>query len=377
MMKNHLKAKLILEDGSIFNGFSFGHPGSISGEIVFNTGMVGYPQSLTDPSYTGQILVFTFPLLGNYGVSDSGLDKYGIPIDFESSNIHIKAMVVSEYCSEHNHWNSKKSLETWLKENNVPAIFGVDTRALTIKIREKGVMLGKIIIGDSGIDQIEFYDPNKDNLVAEVSRKDVLSLGNGKYKIIVVDCGMKNNILRNLLKKDVTLKVVPWNYDFNKEEYDGLFISNGPGDPIHCQETIQHIKKAMELEKPIFGICLGHQLLALASGAKTYKLKYGHRGQNQPCVRNRKQGYVTSQNHGYAVDKDSLPDNWDELFFNANDGTNEGIKHSTLPFFSVQFHPEGSCGPNDTVYLFDEFIELIEKAKNSVVENNSDVTEIN
>ncbi|MBT4824232.1 glutamine-hydrolyzing carbamoyl-phosphate synthase small subunit [Candidatus Woesearchaeota archaeon] len=372
-MKSHPKGKLILEDGSIYDGYSFGYSSSTAGEVVFCTGMAGYPQSLTDPSYTGQILVFTYPLIGNYGVSDSTVDKHNISIDFESNNIHVKSVIVSEYCAEHNHWNSKKSFETWLKENKIPALFGIDTRALTIKIREKGVMLGKIVIDDE--ESVGFYDPNKDNLVAEVSRNEVLSLGNGKHKIIVVDCGMKNNILRSFLKKDVTLKIVPWNYDFNQEEYDGLFISNGPGDPTHCKETIENIKKAMELKKPLFGICLGHQLLALASGANTYKLKYGHRGQNQPCVRNQKQGYITSQNHGYAVDKNSLPEGWEELFFNANDGTNEGIKHTTLPFFSVQFHPEGSCGPNDTMYLFDEFIEMIEKSKSLNVETNQETNQ--
>lgn len=364
-MKPYKKAKLVLEDGSVYEGHSFGYPESSAGEVVFNTGMVGYPQSLTDPSYTGQLLIFTYPLIGNYGTGTKKTDDYGLQLNFESENIHVKGVIVSEYCQEHNHWDSDLSFEEWLKENKIPGIFGIDTRALTVKIREKGVMLGKIVIEDGESNPIEFYDPNKENLVASVSRNSVTCLGNGRYRIIVVDCGIKNNILRNLLKKDVALKIVPWDYDFNKEDYDGLFISNGPGNPVHCRETIENIKKAIEMQKPIFGICLGHQLLALASGAKTYKLKYGHRGQNQPCVRDGKHGYITSQNHGYAVDKSTLPARWEELFFNANDGTNEGIRHTTLPFFSVQFHPEGSCGPNDTVYLFDEFIKMIEKAKNN------------
>ena len=391
LILEEVKAKLILEDGTVYNGFSFGHPESTAGEVVFNTGMAGYPQSLTDPSYSGQILVFTYPLIGNYGVGDFSKDEHGLELNFESSKIQTKALIVSEYCSEHNHWNSDKSLSSWLKDNQIPAIFGIDTRALTIKIREKGVMLGKILIGDKNIN---LYDPNKENQVAAVSRKEPTVVGSGKHKIIVVDCGIKNNIIRSLLKRDTTLKIVPWNYDFNKhgfggqakceegktheekegyEDYDGIFISNGPGDPTYCRETVENIKKAMTKEKPtpIFGICMGNQLLALAAGAKTYKLKFGHRSQNQPCViiedykthGKIKRGYVTSQNHGFAVDNNTLPDDWEELFYNANDNTNEGIKHKLLPFFSVQFHPEGSCGPKDTNYLFDEFIEMIEKGK--------------
>ncbi|MFH1439256.1 MAG: glutamine-hydrolyzing carbamoyl-phosphate synthase small subunit [Candidatus Woesearchaeota archaeon] len=379
-MKKHIKAKLILEDGSIFHGASFGYDQSTSGEVVFNTGMAGYPQSLTDPSYSGQILVFTYPLVGNYGIGNESVDEYGIQKHFESDKIQVKGVVVSEYSFDHNHWESDKSFQKWLKDNKITAIFGIDTRALTVKIREKGVMLGKIVID---IEEIDFYDPNKENLVADVSRKEVQRIGSGKYKIIVVDCGVKNNILRCLLKRDVTLKVVPWNYDFNKQgfdtagDYDGLFISNGPGNPVHCRETIINLKTAMNKEnpKPIFGICLGNQLLALAAGASTYKLKFGHRSQNQPCVvcninksimNNgmsdvNKKGFITSQNHGYAVDKNTLPEQWEEFFYNANDDTNEGIKHKTLPFFSVQFHPEGRCGPMDTEYLFDEFIDNLSK----------------
>ncbi|MEW5902611.1 MAG: glutamine-hydrolyzing carbamoyl-phosphate synthase small subunit, partial [Acidobacteriota bacterium] len=292
------------------------------------------------------------------GVPGNSKDKSGIPANFESDRIHAKALVVSEYSAEHNHWNSEKSLGEWLEEEKIPGIFGIDTRALTRKIREKGAMLGKIITdNDPG-----FYDPNRENLVKSVSRKKPLKLGKGVFKIIAIDCGMKFNIARQLLKRDVSLKIVPWDYDFASEDYDGLFISNGPGDPVMCSKTIKNIRTAIESKKPIFGICLGNQLLALASGAKTYKLKYGHRGQNQPCVCGRK-GYITSQNHGYAVDKKTLPKGWRELFSNANDFTNEGIIHEKLPFFSVQFHPEGSCGPRDTDYLFDDFVKLMGKAR--------------
>ena len=357
--QNHHRAKLILEDGSIFHGFSFGYPKSCSGEVVFSTGMVGYPQSITDPSYAGQILVFTYPLIGNYGVSDNSRDNNGILENFESDNIWTTAIIVSEYSSDFNHWNAKKSLQEWMIENKIPGIFGIDTRALTIKIREHGVMLGKIIIEPDGDNSVDLIDPNKENLVALVSRKDVKHYGSdkAKYKIVAVDCGIKNNILRCLLKRDVSITVVPWNYDFF--EYDGLFLANGPGDPVMCTKTIENIKVAVKNKKPIFGICLGNQLLALAAGAKTYKLKYGHRSQNQPAVHNNR-AYITSQNHGFAVDKKTLLEGWEESFYNANDNTNEGIRHKTLPFFSVQFHPEGSSGPRDTDFLFDEFIKMIE-----------------
>ncbi len=358
-VKNYPEARLILEDGSIYHGFSFGFPRSCAGEAVFNTGMVGYPQSLTDPSYAGQILAFTYPLIGNYGIGDPCPDRHGIPKNFESEKIQVAGLIVSEHCENHSHWNARMSLEEWFRKSKVPAIFGVDTRALTRKIREKGVMLGKIVIGGQ---EVGFRDPNKENLVAAVSREKPVKLGKGKHKIIVLDCGIKNNILRCLLERDVSLKVVPWDYDFNHEEYDGLFISNGPGDPTMCRKTIENIRTAMGMKKPIFGICLGNQLLALAAGAKTYKLKYGHRSQNQPCISGKK-GYITSQNHGFAVDAKTLPGGWEELFFNANDGTNEGIRHKALPFFSVQFHPEGSCGPRDTDYLFDEFTRIIEGEK--------------
>jgi carbamoyl-phosphate synthase small subunit len=359
-MKRYPKAELVLEDGSIYRGFSFGHDSSTAGEVVFSTGMVGYPKSLTDPSYSGQILVFTYPLIGNYGIAPKQHDIYKIPKSFESFRIHVKGVIVSEFSQDHNHWNSQSSFQGWLVENKIPAIAGIDTRALTIKIREKGVMLGKIVIGKD----TDFYDPNIENQVRNVSRNDTLTLGKGKHRIVVLDCGIKNNILRCLLRRDVTITIVPWDYDFNKLDYDGLFISNGPGDPTHCKESINNIKKAMEKNKSIFGICLGNQLLALAAGARTYKLKYGHRSQNQPCViAGEKTGFITSQNHGYAVDTKTLPKGWEEFFYNANDHTNEGIRHRTLPFFSVQFHPEGSCGPMDTEYLFDEFVEMIEKNK--------------
>jgi len=322
--------------------------------------MVGYPESLTDPSYEGQILVLTNPIIGNYGVPGLERDENKLLKHFESDKIHIRGLVISDYSHNYNHWNAKKSLSDWLIEEKITGIFGIDTRALTKKIREKGVMLGKIVIDKDT--QIE--DPNKLNLVSIVSRKNVIRLGTGTLKILVIDCGIKNNIIRMFLKKDVSLIIVPWNYEIFKEEFDAIFISNGPGDPVRCVETIQNIKLAIQKEIPVFGICLGHQILALAAGAKTYKLKYGHRSQNQPCIDTEtNRCYITPQNHGYAVDEKTLPKNWKVWFYNANDSTNEGIKHNIKPFMSVQFHPEGKCGPQDTDFLFDKFIEMINKSK--------------
>ena len=363
MKNDSKKAKLILEDGSIFEGYSFGSEKSVSGEVVFNTSMAGYPESLTDPSYKGQILVLTYPIIGNYGVPKKDLDKFGIDKNFESDKIHITGLIVCDYTSEYNHWKSEKTLGKWLNDEMVPGIYGVDTRALTKKIREKGVMLGKIIIDDK---DVALFDPDKVNLVDEVSIKEkiVYNEKKGNIRIVMVDCGVKNQIIWNFLKRDVTVIRVPWNYDYSKEDYDGLFISNGPGNPKMCKETILNLKNALTDKKPIWGICLGNQLLALASGADTYKLKYGHRGQNQPCIDVFTQKcYITSQNHGYAVDEKKLSDDWEPYFRNANDGTNEGIKHKKLPYSSCQFHPEATPGPKDTEYLFDKFIETIKEYK--------------
>ncbi len=353
--------KLILEDGTIFEGKSFGYHKSISGEVVFNTAMTGYPESLTDPSYKGQILVSTYPLVGNYGVPKSDIDENGIPLFYESDEIHISGLIISDYSFEYSHWNAKTSLREWLIENEIPGIFDIDTRALTKILREKGSMLGKILIDDNDIEQ---YDPNFENLVAQVSIKERKVFGNGKHKVVLVDTGAKNNILRCLLKRDTTVIQVPWDYDFTQEDYDGIMLSNGPGNPEVCSVTVDHIKKAIEIGKPIFGICLGNQLLGIASGGSTYKLKYGHRAHNHPVIKvGTNSCYITSQNHGYALDNDSLTDDWEPLFININDKSNEGIKHKSKPFFSTQFHPEASSGPTDTEFLFDDFINLIEENK--------------
>lgn len=352
-------ARLILEDGTIYEGKSFGYDGPTSGEVVFNTAMTGYPESLTDPSYEGQILVTTFPLLGNYGVppkdSNEGLSEY-----FESSNIHCRAIIAQDYSHEHNHWQAKRSLGEWLKEEKIPGVYGIDTRALTKHLREKGSMLGKIVIGNQNPDEIPFYDPNKENLIAKVSTQKVEEFGKGDKTVVLVDCGVKYNIIRCLTRRGVKVILVPWDYDFTTIPYDGLFISNGPGNPDFAEATVKNIRKAIEIGKPICGICMGNQLLSKAAGASTFKLKYGHRSHNQPV---RKVGtdtcFVTSQNHGFAVDTTTLSEDWEPLFINMNDGTNEGIRHKSKPFFSAQFHPEASSGPKDTEFLFDDFIALL------------------
>ncbi len=351
--------KLLLEDGTEFNGFSFGCEKSVSGEVVFNTSMVGYTESLTDPSYKGQILVLTYPLVGNYGVPGDKLENELFRF-YESYSMHISGLIISDYTEEYSHWNGAKSLGDWLKESQVPGIYGIDTRELTKILREKGTMLGKIIFNNQ---DVPLYDPSKDNLVAQVSTKEKKVYGNGKYKVVLIDCGVKYNIIRNLIKRDVTVTLVPWDYDFSGDEYDGIFISNGPGDPKQCKTTIENLSKAYNGEKPITGICLGNQLMALAAGGDTFKLKYGHRSHNQPCIQvGTDKAFVTSQNHGYATDNDTLTNDWEPLFINLNDGTNEGVKHKSKPFFSSQFHPEASSGPTDTEFLFDMFIENMKKA---------------
>jgi len=354
-------AKLILEDGTEIIGKSFGYEKSCAGEVVFNTAMVGYPESLTDPSYKGQILTLTYPLIGNYG-SPLQSNTEGISDFLESDEIHISGLIISDYSFNYSHWNAAKSLGDWLKEHKIPALYDIDCRAITKKIREKGAMLGKIEFENQ---EIDFYDPNLDNLVNQVSIKEKVIYSTGDYRILLIDCGVKANIIRSLLKFNTTVIRVPWDYDFSREEYDGLFISNGPGDPMQCVATIEHLKTTLQQDIPIFGICLGNQLLALAGGAKTYKLKYGHRGYNQPVLEvGTNRAYITTQNHGFAVDSATLSDDWKPYFINLNDGSNEGLKHKTKPIFSAQFHPEASGGPTDTEFLFNNFIEQVEKWKN-------------
>lgn len=354
-----MSAELILEDGARFSGVPFGAATSTAGEVVFNTGMVGYEQSLTDPSYAGQILVLTYPLVGNYGIPVNGdagrIARRQLSKHFESDRIHARALVISSLSPGFSHWSALDSLEAWMSRHGVPGIQGVDTRALTKRLRANGCMLGKVVVGGR---DIAWEDPNKRNLVAEVSIGErVVYTGTGKGRVLVVDLGCKHGIIRSLLRRGVTVIRVPWNHDWSGEEVDGVVLSNGPGDPKMCQETIAVVRKAMVRGLPIFGICLGHQVLSLAAGGDTYKLKYGHRGQNQPCIEvGSRRCRITSQNHGYAVNDQSLGDEWRPWFFNANDGTNEGIRHRSQPFSSVQFHPEARPGPTDTEYLFDDFV---------------------
>lgn len=351
--------QLVLENGTIFQGKSFGYESPTAGEVVFSTAMVGYPESLTDPSYAGQILTVTYPLIGNYGVPadivENKLSKF-----YESEIIHVKGLIISDYSFEYSHWNAEKSLSEWLIEQKIPAMYGVDTRELTKLIRESGTLKGKFVFPD--MEEVPFLDTDAINWVAEVSCKEVLTYGNGAKRIVLVDCGVKHNIIRCFLKRDVTIIRVPWDYDFNQLEYDGLFISNGPGNPEYCGTTVANIQKALEKNIPTFGICMGNQLLCVAGGAKTYKLKYGHRSHNQPVIMaGTNRCFITSQNHGYAVDNHTLGADWEPLFINLNDDTNEGIRHKTKPFFSAQFHPEASSGPTDTEFLFDEFLSTISK----------------
>lgn len=349
----HLQpAQLILENGAAFKGYSPSwQEGNYYGEVVFTTGMTGYPESLTDPSYAGQMLAFTYPLIGNYGVPKA--DRW------ESAQIHARGVIVSEACQNWSHFEGACSFLEWLRIQKVPLIGNIDTRALTKMLRSSGTMRGAIVREKANF--LAFS--HEEHLVAKVSlpQATMYNQRQGHSKmIVVVDCGIKENIIRSLSRFPITIKRVPYNYDYTQEPYDGIFLSNGPGDPTHCIATIDILGKAMKKDKPIFGICLGTQLMALAAGGKTYKLQYGHRGQNQPCVDiQTKRCYITSQNHGYAVDENSLPKSWKATFKNLNDGSLEGIAHETKPFFSVQFHPEATPGPTDTLWLFEKFYNML------------------
>ncbi|OGJ53590.1 carbamoyl phosphate synthase small subunit [Candidatus Peregrinibacteria bacterium RIFOXYC2_FULL_33_13] len=324
--------------------------------------MVGYPEAFTDPSYRGQILTLTYPLIGNYGIPDENKLADNLHENFESSEIQIKALLVTEYSENSSHWTAKISLKDWLKKNKIPAITGIDTRALTQKIREKGAMLGKIILNEKEKLPPKFFDPNNTNLVDEVSIKKPITYKKGQKHVVIIDYGIKNNIIRNFLERNISLTIIPWNYDpfEHNLRFDGLFLTNGPGDPMMIKESCKVVQKAMEKKMPIWGICMGNHILALSAGAKTYKLKYGHRSQNQPCL-DLETGrcYITSQNHGYAVDAKTLPKGWKIWLINANDHTVEGIKHASLPFKSVQFHPEATPGPIDTEHFFDDFVKIL------------------
>lgn len=343
---------LVLEDGTEFEGTSFGYVGETAGEVVFSTGMVGYPEALTDASFTGEILTMTYPIVGNYGVPDSAM--------WEDDSIHVAGLVVSNYIAQPSHYQSTMNLGTWLQRERVPALEIKDTRLLTQHIREHGTLLGKIVFDDD----IPFYDPNTGNLVAQVSTSDLRVQGGGDITIALIDCGAKRNIARSLLARNVRVITLPWDYDLFSANlaFDGLLISNGPGNPKMVGKTVRIIREALERKIPTLGICLGHQLLALAAGGDTYKLKFGHRSQNQPCLlyeqgQPTRRCYITTQNHGFAVG--TLPPDFMPWFVNANDGSNGGMRHKELPFLSVQFHPEATPGPVDTDWIFDYFLEKV------------------
>lgn len=359
------KVTLQLSDGTEFHGKSFGYEQPVAGEVVFNTAMIGYPESLTDPSYAGQLLTMTFPLVGNYGVPPFTFDKQtGLPDFMESDRIYASALIVSDYSEQYSHWNAVESLGEWLQREKVPGITGIDTRELTKVLREHGVMMGKILFDDEP-NNVPEADYEGVNFVDRVSVKEIVRYNEGAgRKVVLVDCGVKANIIRELIQRGVEVVRVPWNYDYTDMEFDGLFLANGPGDPDMCSEAVEIIRKQMSRSrKPICGICMGNQLLSKAAGATIYKLKYGHRGHNQPVrMVGTQKCFITSQNHGYAVDARTLDKDWEELFVNMNDASNEGIRHKENPWFSSQFHPEACSGPVDTEFMFDKFVETLKQS---------------
>ncbi|KAK3703622.1 Multifunctional pyrimidine synthesis protein CAD [Vermiconidia calcicola] len=367
------RAMFTIKNGPIFHGKSFGAKTNITGEAVFTTSLVGYPESMTDPSYRGQILVFTQPLIGNYGVPSAAKDDYGLLKYFESPNIQACGIVVADVALQYSHWTAVESLAQWCAREGVPAISGVDTRAIVTHLREEGSSLGKITVGEEyDADEDEAYeDPASINLVKKVSTKSPFHVPspNGSAHIALIDCGVKENILRSLVSRGASVTCLPYDYPIHKSahHFDGVFISNGPGDPTHCRSTSDNLRRLMDSSQiPVMGICLGHQLLAIAAGASTTKMKYGNRAHNIPALDlSTGRCHITSQNHGYAVDPATLPHEFKEYFTNLNDGTNEGLIHKSRPIFSTQFHPEAKGGPMDSSYLFDEYLRTVKAYKDT------------
>lgn len=370
------KAKLVLEDGSVFKGIGFGFPSRIVGEVVFNTGMVGYTEALTDPSYRGQILCLTYPLVGNYGVpSYNIMDDLGLPKHFEAEHIQPKGLAIHELSPLASHWAMERTLDQWLYDEKIPGIHGIDTRELTKRIRVKGVMMGAMEVSKTDVREVSLFKELKESeryddthFVKEVSTKSPQTYGEGKECVVLIDTGTKYSIIRNIMRTGY--KVVRLPYTASIEQVlsykpKGVVLSNGPGDPKYCNETIKLSEDLLDREIPTLGICLGNQILALASGADTYKLKYGHRGQNKPCVDMRNGNvYVTSQNHGYCINPDSVKGTGFKLWFkNADDNTVEGIMHEEKPIIAVQFHPEASPGPYDCMFVFEMLDKMIRGEK--------------
>jgi carbamoyl-phosphate synthase small subunit len=357
---------IALKDGTVYQGRGFGSACRVSGEVVFNTGMVGYPEGITDPSYWGQILVQTYPLIGNYGICSR---------DLESANPKITGYAVSSLCRRPSHHSSEMSLDKWLTDNSIPGMEWLDTRAITKRLREKGTMLGVLEVSDHEIDieklrkeARKVEDPNQRDLTIEVSRKQVRHFGSGRRGIALLDCGTKKSIIDSMVSLGVRVTAYPVGTGFDeimKEQPDGILISNGPGDPKNCR-AVSAVREGLEAGLPTMGVCMGNQILGLAAGGDTYKLKFGHRSQNQPCMEvGSGRCYITTQNHGFAIDTKSLPRGWKQWFVNVNDGSNEGIRHETRPFMSVQFHPEAAPGPVDTRFIFKKFLKIIENGGKS------------
>ncbi|KAG0511465.1 MAG: Carbamoyl-phosphate synthase small chain [Nitrosopumilales archaeon] len=370
--------KLILDDGTVLNGMGFGFSKTVFGEIVFNTGMVGYPETLTDPSYNGQILTLTYPLIGNYGVPDPEIkDNDGISKFFESDKIQVRGLVIHELSLVASHWNLSLTLDEWLYNEKIPGISGIDTRELTKKLRTKGVMMAALVVSDKEIDEKKIekqlsdaQNYNSEEFMDDVSTHKDEVFGKEQDSVVVIDTGVKNAILRNIRNIGYKVIKVPWNTSIEKIlSYNpkGVVISNGPGDPQKCPDTVKTAKSLIEKNIPTLGICLGAQIIGLAGGADTYKLKYGHRGQNKPCVNlENDQVYVTSQNHGYCINPDSIKNSEFDLWFtNADDKTVEGIKHKKQKCIAVQFHPEASPGPNDCKFVFEKLKNLMEEEKSA------------
>jgi len=383
----------MLEDGSIFEGIGFGYPAAVAGEIVFNTGMVGYTETLTDPSYRGQILCLTYPLIGNYGVPGmNDTDEFGLPKFFESDKIQVKGLIIHDLSIAASHWSCVKTLDEWLYEQRIPGVYNIDTRELTKKLRVNGVMAGAISssvvqkgeLANSEVDVRELSSLIKNqqygqqDFMPEVSTNMPREYGdNTKETIVLLDTGTKNSIIRNILRIGFKVVSLPWDSSFEEVmsyEPKGIVISNGPGDPKVCKTAINTAEQLITASIPTLGICLGEQILALAAGADTYKLKFGHRGQNKPCMdlRNNRT-YITSQNHGYGIDHKSLENTGFKIWFsNTDDQTVEGIEHESKPIIAVQFHPEASPGPYDCIFVFERFKELLDNFNRSSSESTSE-----